>query len=375
MPSKSTLVSSILTMLVANAAAECVPSEMNICMSVDLFASETGYYNLDRGDFEDTEGSSPPITVKIGQTITFDQTDVSNWYHPVGFAYAPDGAHGDDWGADENPEVEGLGELEYKIDGAATTCEDKGDTGLDCYEPEFFYPLGDWEAKEYTSELTVTQDVADAAKGGVLYYFCHIHSKMSGKIQIVKEDGTPIDSGSDELELYDPIEHKDFDATCGTTAVTDHAKGGSKDCGIKFFPGDHTTQYEQCLQAIDCQMHWDMYTETSKHDDKIVSFMQQMIPHHQNAVNMAKLLLKHADQSDLDNVEDLEGILRDIINTQNFQIHQFRNYLNPENNYLDASSKGLTPPHIENDNSAAFGHVTQAFMTFFSVAVTAYMLI
>merc|ERR1712176_1464244 len=356
MPSKSTLVSSILTMLVTKAAAECVPSELNICMSVDLFASETGYYNLDRGDFEDTEGSSPTITVKIGQTITFDQTDVSNWYHPVGFAYAPDGAHGDDWGADENPEVEGKGELLYKIDGEATDCPYAGDTGLDCYEPEFFYPLSEW-----------------AAKGGVLYYFCHIHSKMSGKIQIVKEDGEPIDSDSDELDLYDPIEHKDFDATCGTTAVTDHAKGGSKDCGVKFFPGDHTTQYEQCLQAIDCQMSWDMYVETAKHDDKIVSFMQQMIPHHQNAVNMAKLLLKHADQSDLDDVEGLEGILRDIINTQNFQIHQFRNYLNPENNYLDTSSKGLTPPHYESDDSAAFGHVTQVFMTF-TVAVTAYML-
>merc|ERR1712157_191083 len=237
----------------------------------------------------------------------------------------------------------------------------------------------------YTAELTITPEVAAAAKGGVLYYFCHIHSKMSGKIQIVDDDGKPIESDSNELDLYDPIEHKAFDATCGTTAVTDHAKGGSKDCGIKFFPGDHTTQYEQCLQAIDCQMHWDMYTETAVHDDKIISFMQQMVHHHQNAVNMAKLLLKHVDQSDLDEVEDLEAILRDIINTQNFQIHQFRNYLNPINSYLDASSKGITPPHIEtaqtsengshdSDDSAAFAHVTQAFMTFFSVAVTAYML-
>ena len=43
--------------------------------------------------------------------FTFDQTDTTNWY----------GAHGDDWGADENLEVEGAGELQYLIDGTITT--------------------------------------------------------------------------------------------------------------------------------------------------------------------------------------------------------------------------------------------------------------
>ena len=30
------------------------------------------------------------------------------------------------------------------------------------------------------------------------------------------------------------------------------------------------------------------------HQSPIVTFMQQMIPHHANAVNMAKIVLKHA---------------------------------------------------------------------------------
>ena len=46
------------------------------------------------------------------------------------------GAHGSTWGGAELPEVEGAGELLYKIDGAATSCPDAGATGLDCYEPE-----------------------------------------------------------------------------------------------------------------------------------------------------------------------------------------------------------------------------------------------
>ena len=112
-------------------APACVPSATNLCMSLDPFASETGYYN-----FANYTGSSPTIRATIGQTYTFDQSDASNWYHPVGFAYEPDGAHGSTWGGAELDEVEGRGELLYKINGAPTTCADAGDTGLDCYEPE-----------------------------------------------------------------------------------------------------------------------------------------------------------------------------------------------------------------------------------------------
>jgi len=304
-------------------------------MSLDFFASETGYYNLDRGAFEKTDGSSPDITVTIGQTITFDQSDASNWYHPVGFAYRPDGAHGDTWGADENAEVEGLGELLYKIDGEATTCEDAGDTGLDCYEPEFFYPIGDWRAKVYTAELTITPDVAAASLGGVIYYFCHIHSKMSGKIIILNEDGSEYSNGSEEQELYAPVTQDAHDMKCGTTAAAPYADDGAMACDMQFFGGDHDTDFEQCLQSIDCQMHHEMMAETSADEESnVVTFMQQMIPHHENAVNMAKVLLK-LDMADVAEVEDLEDILYGIINVQNFQIHQFRNYLNPLDQLLE----------------------------------------
>merc|ERR1712106_567420 len=37
---------------------------------------------------------------------------------------------------------------------------------------------------------------------------------------------------------------------------------------------------------------------------------------------------------ELDAVEDFESILWNIINNQNFQIHMFRNYLNPDGYYL-----------------------------------------
>ena len=49
-------------------------------------------------------------------------------------------------------------------------------------------------------------------------------------------------------------------------------------------------------------MHWDMYGKTqSDATDKVKVFMQQMIPHHQNAVNMAKVILRQATQTELKN--------------------------------------------------------------------------
>jgi len=314
---------------------ECVSSDTNLCMSLDMFASETGYYNI-----AGHTGSSPDIFVTIDKTYTFDQSDHTNWYHPVGFAYQPDGAHGSTWGGDELPEVEGAGELMYKINGTATVgatesenyCgDDTGDTGLDCYEPEFFYPKDVWTSKKYAAELTITPAVAAASHGGVIYYFCHIHSKMSGKIIIKNSDGSDFDtSGLDnptELELYSPVVRDDIDATCGTTGVAHYTGGQSMECSSSFLCGDvdDNDLFAQCLQGVDCAMNMGMYSEsTPEHHDPVVTFMEQMIPHHLNAINMAKLLLK-VDDSEVD--EDLKGILWEIINVQNFQVHQFRNYL------------------------------------------------
>ena len=38
--------------------------------------------------FDDHAGLSPDLTVRIGQTLVFDQRDPSNWMHPLGFAYS-----------------------------------------------------------------------------------------------------------------------------------------------------------------------------------------------------------------------------------------------------------------------------------------------
>jgi hypothetical protein len=71
---------------------------------------------------------------------------------------------------------------------------------------------------------------------------------------------------------------------------------------------------------------------TADHSNKVAVFMQQMIPHHKNAINMAKLLLRQVPAEDITSAMDedkLTNILYDIISVQSFQVHQFRNYLGP----------------------------------------------
>jgi uncharacterized protein (DUF305 family)/plastocyanin len=309
------------------AVSGCTPSDTNLCVRINSHAGESGYY-----EFDGKTGSSPDITVQIGKTYVFDQRDPSNWFHPLGFAYYPDGAHGFTWGGAERAEVEGKGELLYKIDAKATTCEEAGDTGLDCYEPEFFYPRDQWLEKKYTVELTITQDVADASHGGVIYYFCHIHSKMSGKIIIQNADGSAYTPKNPTAQaLYAASGPSGADAMCGTHGVKEYAPGGSKACAERFLCGTLDTDFEKCMQAIDCKMNQDMksYTKADQ-EDKVAIFMEQMIPHHENAVNMAKILLKHVPADKITSAIDEDGlthILNDIVAQQNYQIHQFRNYL------------------------------------------------
>jgi hypothetical protein len=122
---------------------------------------------------------------------TLPQRDRTNWYHPLGFAYFPDGAH------------DGKDELEPGIvpPGSASTCgedmscpapmylrnggylgdysnlnstektQNKTDFGLDHYEPLFFHPIGDWLGYELF-EILLTFDVEDFNDD--MFYFCHV---------------------------------------------------------------------------------------------------------------------------------------------------------------------------------------------------------
>merc|ERR1719232_1347295 len=117
----------------------CTPSGTTISMKWNPYSSEWGAYEIDG-----CTGVNPKLMLNAGTTYTFDQSDASNWYHPVGFAYIAGGAHTecrDGTGAlGECPELggeDGGTTIQYYVDGVERTDDDSG-FGLDAYEPLFF---------------------------------------------------------------------------------------------------------------------------------------------------------------------------------------------------------------------------------------------
>merc|ERR1711892_788741 len=91
-------------------------------------------------------------------------------------------------------------------------------------------------------------------------------------------------------------------------------------------------------------------TNNVKSNSEIALFIHQMIPHRQNAVNMAKALLKSdaIDCDDISNDEDpycvMEELSRSIVNEQNYQIQQMRAVLEEEGYESEESESCFIDP-------------------------------
>ena len=287
---------------------------------------------------------------------------IAHRYHPVGFAYIAGGAHTKCLQTPTTMDAIGiLGEcpelggetggttIQYYVGGAKGA---DGDFGLDAYEPLFFNSQGYWGETAFK----VTLNIPTTAAYTKIYYFCHIHAGMSAEIEITGSAGGNVLNpdtlgGEDEasaLKIFDDIKsvHQKsiaaFDQACGTSDVSSfspdskHATCAGKNFLCGEGAGDH---YSKCLQAVDCKMHHDMAVSVAVGASKFATFARQMIPHHQNAVAMTKVLLKHHTAADYaaPSGEDndhaaAEGLGREIINVQNAQIQMLAGWLeaNPD---------------------------------------------
>jgi len=277
----------------------------------DMLKGESGYFTVDGHT-----GVSPELEMELNVEYTFMQLDATNWYHPLGFAYYPDGALND---VDELEADIGNGDAPvYYVDNVTSD--------LDTYEPAFKLDRGTWKQKQYMVKLTVTDPNVTE-----IFYFCHIHSLMSGRIKIKSSAG----DGTSAIALYQPYMPSTFDETCGTFEAGEYDPDGNYDkyCeGSQFLCGEDS-QFVQCMRAIDCKMMHEM--KVTNDVDPVITFMHQMIPHHVNAVNMAKILYKQkkaakhlVDNPDSESEDSkVYGMLMDIMNTQNEQITYMRKYL------------------------------------------------
>merc|ERR1719171_3127996 len=252
---------------------------------MNLFVGETGYYEV-----EGYTGVQPELTMELNKEYIIDQTHITNWMHPVGLAFQPDGAHdvlypgSNGEGAPEmadGPGTKGYTYIYEIMKPGATAFEA---ATLDDYEPLFFLPLNEWAKYKFQIKLKIT----DATVAKSIVYFCHIHNLMSGKIVITGG------SGPEVKKLYTPTVPSAFDKDCGTDAAGDYAASNNKHAhcqGLKFVCGATENSFSKCMNAIDCKMNHEMQVLNIE-KNHVATFMHQMIPHHKNAVNMARIMLK-----------------------------------------------------------------------------------
>jgi len=83
---------------------------------------------------------------------------------------------------------------------------------LDHYEPQFFIRTEDWEANKWSVKLTLN----DSTYIKDIFYFCHIHNNMSGRIKMVDVAGAVLQVADTPVLGYTYEVPSVSDASCGT---------------------------------------------------------------------------------------------------------------------------------------------------------------
>eukprot|EP00899_Mesostigma_viride_P026299 jgi/Mesvir1/6854/Mv26571-RA.1 len=247
--------------------------------------------------------------------LALRQNDPSNWYHPLGFALHPEDAGknlGDTLGA------------QYFITGQAYP--------LGVYVSFFKYPRAEWlQTASFAGGSTITLTITDPNIREIFYY-CHVHNAMVGRILI---NGSRSDAPL--IPLARPEVPSGYDAVCGTADTARYYPDSQPSlCGNDTFlcygEGEGVDarglQFARCMEAIDCRMHYGMHVKLTP-NDPVATFMHQMIPHHLNAVNMARILLKAMGEQNLE--PEVVDLMYTIINEQNAQVTDMKAWLTSHN--------------------------------------------
>ena len=156
---------------------------------------------------------------------------------------------------------------------------------------------------------------------------------MTGRIKLLN-NGLPIQEENLPVIPYAYDQPSDYDSTCGSFGLEQHQLPNTQ-CPNRFVcdpPSDPTIAlYSSCNDAMNCHMFDGMTTRVSA-ESEVALFIHQMIPHHENAINMAKTLLLLGDLQCDDYLAEtpdciMYDILISIVNGQNHQIQQMRSIL------------------------------------------------
>jgi len=329
--------------LASGESAPCLPNENNqfiFSVNFDEAPGITGAFQV-----EGCEGTSPVLQIVRGVEYEFVQNAMTNWNHPIGLAYYPDGALGFGNFSEvpelENPTPEDCESEDFQCNpgadveqaplycsnGVCETLDDwnNGETGLDFYEPYFQRPIDQWIENTWSVRITIPLSSLTSQ----FFYFCHIHSGMSGLINVTD----PAPDANVLIQPWDPSAYytarDSFDEACGTSGLEQFGVDYDEFCPNMEFvcPGNLDTQYVSCLEAVNCQMNFEMRVPVEV--DPLLNFMHEMIPHHVNAVNMARFAMKFASTSPGYDDPDfaIPEMMLAIINAQNMQIQNMEAFL------------------------------------------------
>merc|ERR1712238_472512 len=217
--------------------------------------------------------------------------------------------------------------------------------GLDAYEPQFFYPLLQWKGtpREEDPEGPGYYQVAlhipeETEYTGDFFYFCHIHQYMTGRFKFVDAAGDAISPDNTLRIPYEYQEPDAYDRSCGATG-TGESQLPDMECPTTFVcdapdaaVAPFAAKFAECVDSMNCAMLKGITTKISS-NNPIALFNYQMIPHHQQAVNMCKALdvAQGTQCEDIFNEDipecQLKVLCQEIINVQNAQIQTMRGIL------------------------------------------------
>jgi len=159
---------------------------------------------------------------------------------------------------------------------------------------------------------------------------------MTGRIKFVDENGMQLNDFDTPVITYEYDMPSEYDKSCGTYNLEKY-RLPHPECPSKFICGKSGTdtpvgRFADCLDSMNCAMAVGM-TSNIHMNSAIALFVHQMIPHHQNAVNMCKALMMtgEVECNDILNEEDEACIMRrlcyGVINGQNHEIQIMRGVL------------------------------------------------
>ena len=184
-----------------------------------------------------------------------------------------------------------------------------------------------------------------------------------------------------------------YDQSCGTSNLSPFqpGKGYNKICRNNVFMCSDESNYDHfasCFDALNCAMHDQMKVQHTGNCQEL--FINQMIPHHENAINMAKTVLKFAeseltsgrftipcahDRSAMCPDLNAIGLLRGIVASQNVQIKFMRDYLVKSNTTASRSPSICVKEHDNAINAPISNYIGYLVALFTLVIVLAIVLV